>query len=249
MTAAGRALIMDITVYIFGFVSAVFMTVAAVFFKNRYLSEEKQTEEKLSEEKQTEEKRPAEKRKLTDLLKSEKKALAIFGAVYIAAAAANVLLVMNGKFTPLKSIQYLLLWEAVCAISFIDFKVKKIPNRLLIIAFAVRLIGIPAELLLTELTIYETVYFSLIGAAAGGLIIQICMFFSKGGVGAGDVKLYALVGAYFGFAGLINVMFYSLFIAAIVGIVLLVTKKAQKKTQLAMAPFVFLGINIYLVLS
>ena len=144
--------------------------------------------------------------------------------------------------------QYIVLWDCICVIAVIDFKVKKIPTLLIWIAAGARICGIIAELIVRKASIQETILFSFIGAVIGGGIIAICKLFAKNGVGWGDIRLFALIGLFLGLAGLMNVMFYTMFIAAITGIVLIVSKKAAGKSLMAMAPFVFIGLNLYLFL-
>lgn len=217
---------MALGIYIGVPVISVCMAYAAAFFRSRYVSDGKTP--------------------LKEIPKKEKKFMIVAGILFLAVAAAGIWLWKAGKYEDVLMPQFLLLWQCIAAAAYIDFKVKKIPNRLLLIGFAGRLAGILLEWLVGGGNVYNTLLFSGVGMLAGGGIILICMFVAKGGIGAGDVKLYALIGAYLGLAGLINVMFYSLFSAALVGIVLLVSKLAKRKSTLPMAPFVFLGLNMYL---
>ena len=75
-----------------------------------------------------------------------------------------------------------------------------------------------------------------------------CRLISRGGIGAGDVKLFALIGFYFGIIPTMNMMFYTTFLAAIAAAFLLISKKAKMKSTLALGPFAFIGLNIYYIL-
>ena len=76
----------------------------------------------------------------------------------------------------------------------------------------------------------------------------ICMLLSRGGVGAGDVKLIAAIGLYYGLAGVLSILMVTLIFAAIFSIVMLATKKAKMKSTLPMAPFIFIGLSIHNIL-
>ena len=73
----------------------------------------------------------------------------------------------------------------------------------------------------------------------------ICMLFSKGGVGAGDVKLIAIIGFYYGLVGVLSILMVTLVFAAVVSACMLLSKKAKMKSTLPMAPFIFLGLSIH----
>lgn len=182
-----------------------------------------------------------------DILKKQKIFLIVVCILYILVSVAGIILCKYEKYEILKMPQFLLLWECIGICAFIDFNIKKIPNRVLLIGMAGRIAGMIAEVIYNGFSVSDVLLFSCMGAVAGGGMILLCMLFAKDGVGAGDLKIYTLVGFYLGLAGVINVMFYSLFSAALVGIVLLVSKKAKRKTQIPMAPFIFLGLNLYLL--
>ena len=190
------------------------------------------------------------KPKFGEFVKQEKLYIAVMSAVNIIVSVLLIISANTGKrLYPWSAAEFALLWDLFAGCAYIDLRVKKIPNDLLLYAFLVRTAGIAAELFLSERPADEIIFFSVIGGASGAIIILLCRFFSRGGVGMGDVKSYALAGYYFGFAGLINIMFYSLFSAAIVAIFILVTKRGKKGSTLAMGPFILLGITLYLTFS
>ncbi|MEO6078148.1 MAG: A24 family peptidase, partial [Candidatus Andersenbacteria bacterium] len=66
------------------------------------------------------------------------------------------------------------------------------------------------------------------------------------GIGFGDVKLMIPFGILFGFRGSVTLLFISFFIGGLVGIWLLATKKASKKTAIPFGPF--LAISAFLIM-
>ncbi len=144
--------------------------------------------------------------------------------------------------------QYILFWDCILISSWIDFHVKKMPNLIFLILLGARTVGIFAEMAHQPEEIISLILGSFSGMLLGGGIILICRLISRGGIGAGDVKLFALVGYYFGIIPMMNILFYTVFLAAFGAIILLLTKKAKMKSTLALGPFAFIGLNIYYLL-
>ena len=63
----------------------------------------------------------------------------------------------------------------------------------------------------------------------------------------GDIKLFAVLGLYFGY-DIINLMFFSFLCTAIYSIYLLLFKKKKKKDSVPMGPFIFLGTILSFIL-
>lgn len=130
----------------------------------------------------------------------------------------------------------LLLW--CIFISKEDIKTKSIKNKHLLY-----MAGIGAVLILASLN--RDIYFSaLLGMLLGFLISFLVSWFSKEGIGMGDVKLIAVVGLYLGAERLGIAVFWGLVLVLLFGIFRLVTKKADRKTEYPFAPFFTGGIFI-----
>lgn len=147
----------------------------------------------------------------------------------------------------LEVVQYLFLWDGIFLISMIDLKIKKIPDNILIILLAIRFVGLIVSSVIYPEYALSLIFSSIIGMVIGAIIILTVLLISKGSVGAGDLKLFSIIGFYFGIQGLLQIMIYTLFPAAIFAILLLIIKKAEMKTTMPMAPFIFLGLSIYYI--
>ena len=88
----------------------------------------------------------------------------------------------------------------------------------------------------------------ILGALAGALVMAVAFLISRKGVGMGDVKLFIVIGFFVGSTSIISTMFYTFFASAIVGIILLLTKKAGLKDSVPMAPFAFVGVVVEYVI-
>lgn len=81
---------------------------------------------------------------------------------------------------------------------------------------------------------------SLVSLAAGilpGIIVLGAGRLTKGGIGAGDGWILCVTGIYLGYYKNMQLFFTALIFSAIVGAVLIVAKKANRKTELAFVPF------------
>ncbi|MCH7569582.1 MAG: prepilin peptidase, partial [Deltaproteobacteria bacterium] len=96
---------------------------------------------------------------------------------------------------------------------------------------------------------------SLLGGAWG------CRFFTGGGgLGGGDIKLLAMVGAFLGWPAIPVALFSASLTGSLIGLGLMIQKQADGKLALPFAPFLCLGailhlfigevlINFYLILG
>ncbi|MBQ8108439.1 MAG: prepilin peptidase [Ruminococcus sp.] len=171
----------------------------------------------------------------------------LFGAVYALSAVGIFFLTQKKHEIFYFAIEYILLTGILFLIAVIDLKAKKVPNKLVIALLAVRGAVMIAQLVHKPKEWKMIVLGSAFGFIIGAFIIFVCILISRGGMGSGDMKLFAAIGLYFGFKGLIPVMMYSLVLSALVSIVLLISRKAKMKSTIAMAPFVYAGTLLYIV--
>jgi leader peptidase (prepilin peptidase) / N-methyltransferase len=82
---------------------------------------------------------------------------------------------------------------------------------------------------------------SLIGAAAGFILLLLIAFASKGGMGCGDIKLFALIGFAVGFKLMLLAFFFSTFFGAFFGIIGLLFGLVKKKEPIPFGPFIAIG--------
>ena len=147
-----------------------------------------------------------------------------------------------------KTLKYLTMLCVLAAIAWIDYKASKIPNTLLIVLIAARLIFFIYE------SIKEPDYikFNIIQMAFGAflclVLLLLCRIIIRNSIGMGDIKLFAVLGLYFGY-DIINLMFFSFLCTAIYSIYLLLFKKKKKKDSVPMGPFIFLGTILSFILK
>lgn len=139
-------------------------------------------------------------------------------------------------------------WSFVASmvvISFIDLDHQIIPD-------VISLPGIVLGFVLSFAVPWLTWQGSLLGILLGGgslyLVAQIYYFFTKvEGMGGGDVKLLAMIGAFLGWKAVLPVIFLGSLSGAMVGVPLMLVKRAGGKLAIPFGPFLALGAVIYLL--
>jgi leader peptidase (prepilin peptidase) / N-methyltransferase len=82
---------------------------------------------------------------------------------------------------------------------------------------------------------------SLLGAAIGFSLLLIISIISKGGMGGGDIKLYAVIGFAVGTKLMLLSFFIATFIGAILGIVGITLRLLERKKPVPFGPFIAMG--------
>ncbi len=135
-----------------------------------------------------------------------------------------------------------------CA-AYADYKLTRIPNAHVLALLAGRALILIPELIFT----YEGVWQRLISSVAGGflclLLLLIVSRVSHGGIGFGDVKLFAGLGFLCGFYAAIYTLVFSCFLCAGVSVGFLIAKKKGMKDSMPMGPFVLFGYAAVLLLA
>ena len=188
------------------------------------------------------------KQSIANTIKDTKKYLIITFSVYLLFSIL-VTIFTNERNNWVIVLQALLYFEIVYAISAVDKKVKKIPNQLIATLMILRIPGLIATIISNPSAWLSAVIAPLLGFLTGVIVVFVLMLLSRGGIGAGDLKLIAVVGLYFGLFGLLEIMIYTMFIASFTGIVLLIMKKAKFKSTMPMAPFICIGSALYIIFA
>ncbi len=153
------------------------------------------------------------------------------------------------SYSILKIFRYLVLICAMFIIAWIDQHEKRIPNRFLLL-----LLGTRAVILIVEWAAVPSVGMSLLissvlGLLLGGGLFLIAYFISRGGVGMGDVKLFAVIGTYVGGGSIMGLVFLTVLVSALYSIVMLIRKKIKLKEEIPFAPFALVGTILTMALG
>jgi leader peptidase (prepilin peptidase) / N-methyltransferase len=142
---------------------------------------------------------------------------------------------------------YGILCSALVVITFIDLDFQIIPDAITLPGI---LIGIVAgSLLMPDPFIrYSLLGFkaSVTGLLTGGGLFYAIAILSRGGMGGGDIKMMAMVGALMGWKSVLLTIFLGSLTGAVFGIFLMISQGKGRKTKIPFGPFLALGTVITL---
>ncbi len=145
------------------------------------------------------------------------------------------------------SFKYLFSFIFTCAlivITFIDLRHQIIPD-------VISLPGIPVFFFLAVFFMNLTVWESLLGILiGGGCLFAIAFLYEiitkREGMGGGDIKLLAMLGAFLGWKSLFFILFVSSLLGAVVGVSAMIIKGQDMKYAVPFGPFLSIAAVAYL---
>ena len=147
----------------------------------------------------------------------------------------------------LNYVKLCLVFVITAVAALVDFKTKTIPNRLVLFGLLCRLPIYIAEVA-TGQPMKDILINDAIGVGIGFGILFFAALLSRGAVGFGDAKLFAVIGIHTGYICTFGTLFFSLLVSAVAGIILLI-KYRDKKRAFPFAPFIFVGYTAVLMLG
>lgn len=154
---------------------------------------------------------------------------------YLIVAFVGIILILVSKEPPMSSLFYILLFIVTMIIAREDLSEKAFKAYLLVPVGVISLLRFACYF---DENWYLQVIMTLI-VLLGFLLIK---KLSKGGVGTGDIIYLTLFALGFGIHNLLYTLLFSSLVVAVVGTVLLISKKLNKKDALPFMPFILLGI-------
>jgi leader peptidase (prepilin peptidase) / N-methyltransferase len=161
-----------------------------------------------------------------------------YPCVELASGALYVLLWYKYEFNILLFVVYALLTSALLVVALIDLDHKIIPNTITLPGMLIGLGLSPWALPITPLA-------SLIGLVAGGLFFYIVALVSRGGMGGGDIKLIAMIGAFLGWQGTFFTILMGALLGSVVGVGLMLLGKKGRKDKVPFGPFLSFGAILF----
>jgi leader peptidase (prepilin peptidase)/N-methyltransferase len=154
---------------------------------------------------------------------------------------------------------YMLLAASLVLVTFVDLTDWTIPDEVSIggmpvgIVCSVIAMMVPGSGLLLDNPLMSFLGLLLGGGILYGLDIFSAIVFKKRGMGMGDVKLLAMLGAFFGPKGVVLIIIISSFVGSIIGISLIIASKRKNSESdeesvgnyLPFGPYIVLGGLIY----
>jgi len=144
----------------------------------------------------------------------------------------------------LEGIVYFALIAALLVITFVDIDHRIIPD-------AISLPGIPigfgASFLIADISYLDSILGILSG---GGTLYAVAWVYSlatgKEGMGGGDIKLLAMIGAFIGWQGVFLTIFTASALGTLVGLLAMVKSGKNMKLAIPFGPFLSIGAIIYI---
>jgi leader peptidase (prepilin peptidase)/N-methyltransferase len=135
-------------------------------------------------------------------------------------------------------------------LALVDLRVFRLPDVLTLPALAATagLLGLAALLPAHDGSWSR----ALLGATAVGILYLLLFLINPAGMGFGDVKLAPTLGlalGWYGWGPVITGTFAAFVFGAVVGVALLVTGRATRKSPLPFGPFMLLGCAVGLLLA
>lgn len=149
---------------------------------------------------------------------------------------------------PLAFAKLSVLYAILVSAALVDYKLKIIPNYLVLIGLGARAVIYLIEIFLST-DIKEIVISDLIGFALGFGVFAFVSVITKQALGFGDAKLFAVIGLTLGSFGTYSVMFTSVLVSAVVSIILLIFKKRNRKDSIPFGPCIYIGYILTLLLG
>ncbi len=139
---------------------------------------------------------------------------------------------------------YWLFTASLVAITFIDLDHQIIPD---VISLPGIVIGFACSFGIPWVSWTDSILGILIG---GGSLFLVAFLYEiltkKEGMGGGDIKLLAMLGAFLGWQAVLPIVFISSFLGSLVGVPLMLLKKADGKLAIPFGPFLAAGALIFL---
>ncbi len=133
-------------------------------------------------------------------------------------------------------------------IAYIDFKEKRIPNKILIIMLIARAVILIPELALLG-NISQRLISMVIATVAVIIACVLCCLIVKGAIGMGDIKLFCVMAIYLGLEGIWSAIFCSLIVSFIIAVFSLATKRVNRKDNIPFAPAILIGTYLSIFLT
>lgn len=145
------------------------------------------------------------------------------------------------------AVLYLIFCYDLIVISFIDLRHKIIPDVLSVGGIGA---GLLASLFLVRISFFDSILGILFGGAFLYLIAFTYFKLKKiEGMGGGDIKLIAMIGAWLGYKSLPFVLLTGSLIGVILGMIAILILKKGRYYEIPFGPFLSLGAYLYLFLD
>lgn len=177
---------------------------------------------------------------------TDKSVLAIGMVTFAGTLAVSMFRLQDGSI-----VQFLLniiLIYGMAVLAVIDAGKHLIPNRILMFLLLLWVAVTGVYILIDVSDGVAMLFQSLAGAFISGIIFFVCYLVSRGQMGAGDVKLSFILGLYLTGQRIIGAILYGTLLCLFYSLIQLARKKLTLKSGVPMAPFLYLGTLVTLLI-
>lgn len=170
----------------------------------------------------------------------------------IVAVAYVALLYFTGL--TIDTVKFMVLIPMLMIAFLVDYKLQIIPNRLTLTIFEFGLIFTFAETLLNTNLGINIFINNILGMLVGGGIFLLITLIGgalagKEAMGFGDVKLMGALGLFFGWVNMIIISVMAFLFAAVVSIIILISRRKKNNEYIPFGPFIVVASIIPMYLS
>jgi len=169
-----------------------------------------------------------------------------FKILLLSLFGVSLTLVVNGL--NFNSIVYILLIIDFAIMAVSDIESRRIPNVCILVGYGIGLISFILSVF-DKIDFYNSSIEPMLGfILIPGLLVVITLIFGTNSIGMGDIKAYSVIGFTVGLSLQFLILFYSLILSILFGLVVVFKKRSIKFSQ-PMAPYMYLGILLSMILN
>lgn len=164
--------------------------------------------------------------------------------IVIELATAGLFALMAVRFDDMRAAipAYCILMAVLVAQTWIDLHTQRLPREITYWGIGLGAIAlVVAALVLDE---PDRIWMAGLGAVIALAAMWLIYYFSRGGMGEGDVRLAPLLGMYLGWLNpgiVLPGLFFGFLAGAIVGVTMMIVDRAGRRTAVPFGPFLALG--------
>ena len=173
----------------------------------------------------------------------------VLSMLIVLTALSVVFPLVYGSNALIQDVKLLFLLAVIFAAAWFDQRENIIPNKLIVFSLAVRVAFYIVELVVKPSAFWGMLKSDLIACLIAVAFLVLGVLVIKNGLGMGDVKLIFVMCLFQGFYGAISSVFFSLVVAFVLSIVLLIAKKKTRKDTVPFAPSLLIGTALSVFLT
>lgn len=164
--------------------------------------------------------------------------------VFLPVILVSYIVIKGSAQIPTVLVLRFVLLSAGYVAAWIDWKEKRVPNKL-VICFGAAWFLVLAPLALYDPDTAISIGISgIVGFLIAFAVLMTVYIVSRKGLGGGDVKLMSVASLYLGYDGALSALLYGSVLSALTALLFIAMKKMTPKDSIPLVPFLYIGILI-----